>query len=958
MAASQPGGDLSQAASIRSVDDSARMTADTALPPPKRSRPVVLMIAALVTLGVVVAVVTGIIIVDKRERILTTETQELRSISVVMASEAEHSFESVELAEIALLERLQGSGLQTPDDFRQMMSGEANHQDLRSRERSLAQLDAITVIDENGTLINFSRYWPIPSVNVSDRDYFKALKSNPDLTTFISEPVQNRGDGSWTVYVARSARNNKGKFLGLILGAVKLSHFEDLYHSAAVHPHRSIAIYRRDGIMLARYPRDESLLGKPPGADLAFSPNGEISAEGFVTRLTGAADGDQIVAVHRVGHYPMVLTIADPMGSVLARWWRQTSSLVEVAILIECIVAGVAWLIIRQLRSEREVHEAHVAQALAEAARRDAEAALALSEERERAGREITQQHLLFSAALRNMTQGLAMFDRLDRLIVFNARMRELLDVPVIGIMPGMTVETILDKLTGRAALSPADANTFRHSIDRFRGEGRHAADMFELSTGRTLAATFALIPDDGWLMTLEDITDRRQSEVRIAHMAHHDSLTGLPNRVLYHQRLAEAVARSRRGERSAVLFLDLDHFKAVNDTLGHPVGDALLRAVTQRLRDEVRETDTIARLGGDEFAIVQANSDQPGDATTLAQRLIDTVSAPYELDGHQVVIGTSVGIALLPGDGETTEQLLKNADMALYRAKGDGRGRFRFFEPEMDAMMQARRALEMDLRRALSVGEFVLFYQPQMNLKTRKVVGFEALVRWNHPERGLVPPSEFVALAEEIGLIIPLGEWILRQACQDAVSWAGGQKVAVNLSPVQFGSRTLVSDVAAALRDTGLEPGRLELEITETVMLEDTDAVLATLHQLRDLGVEIAMDDFGTGYSSLSYLRRFPFDKVKIDRSFIEDLGQGGDCDAIVGAVTELCERLGMTTTAEGVETEDQLQRLYAGNCTEAQGYLFSKPRPANEVAALCHRLEQTEEGEARQAHSLMVGN
>jgi len=426
--------------------------------------------------------------------------------------------------------------------------------------------------------------------------------------------------------------------------------------------------------------------------------------------------------------------------------------------------------------------------------------------------------------------------------------------------------------------------------------------------------------------------------------MAHHDALTGLPNRVLFHERLAEAVARSRRRELSAVLFLDLDRFKSVNDTLGHPAGDDLLKQVTERLLGQVRETDTVARLGGDEFAIVQTAIRSAEDATVLAGRVIEAISAPYRLGDQQASIGTSIGIAIIPDDAQDADQLLKNADIALYRAKEEGRGRYRYFEPEMNARAQARRTLELDLRKALNDHEFEVFYQPLMNLGTRSVCGFEALVRWRHPDKGLVQPSDFISVAEETGLIVPLGEWVLRQACRDAVTWPNKLKVAVNLSPVQFGHRTLVADINAALAVSGLGPERLELEITETVMLGDTSTILAVLHQLRDLGVRIAMDDFGTGYSSLGYLRRFPINKVKIDRSFVDGIGNGGDCTAIVAAVTTLCTTLGMTTTAEGVETVEQLKQLVSVNCTEVQGYLFSPPRPAGDVAEMCERLSRPE--------------
>ncbi|ONG59108.1 hypothetical protein BKE38_00055 [Pseudoroseomonas deserti] len=441
-------------------------------------------------------------------------------------------------------------------------------------------------------------------------------------------------------------------------------------------------------------------------------------------------------------------------------------------------------------------------------------------------------------------------------------------------------------------------------------------------------------------LGVLIDVTARHEAEARIAHIARHDPLTGLPNRLLFRDRLEQALAHARRGQGFAVLCLDLDRFKEVNDTLGHPIGDALLCAVAGRLRDELRDTDTLARLGGDEFAVIQSSIEQPQDAITLAGRLVETICRPFELNGHQVVVGTSIGVAMAPQDGLEADMLLKGADMALYRAKSEGRGRWRFFEPAMDAAMQLRRALEIELRRALLLGEFELYYQPIVDVASRHVTGLEALLRWRHPERGLVPPDAFIPLAEEIGLIVPIGEWVLARACADAAGWPGAPRVAVNLSPAQFASRGLVEVVEAALRDSGLDPTRLELEITETVMLQDSQATLQTLHRLKALGLRIAMDDFGTGYSSLSYLQRFPFDKVKIDRSFTSELGLSRQSDAIVQAVTDLCAGLDMVTTAEGVETENQLQTLSQRGCREAQGFLFSRPQPAASVPEMLRSL------------------
>ncbi|WP_027583208.1 EAL domain-containing protein [Bradyrhizobium sp. Ai1a-2] len=440
----------------------------------------------------------------------------------------------------------------------------------------------------------------------------------------------------------------------------------------------------------------------------------------------------------------------------------------------------------------------------------------------------------------------------------------------------------------------------------------------------------------DGYLVALVDITERRKAEARIAYMAHHDGLTSLANRDFFQDRLREALQRSKSGsKRVAVLCVDLDLFKHVNDSFGHAMGDRLLKQVAERLTADITGNNLAARLGGDEFAIVLCDV-TPNEASDFAERLIGTLSARYDIDGMEVVVGASVGIALSPGDGTSSEELMRNADMALYRAKSDGGGVHRFFEHEMDRQAQKRRDLERDLRHAFANGEFELHYQPLVDIASDKISGFESLLRWHHPEKGMISPAEFVPVAEDIGLIVQLGEWVLREACSEAMKWPEEIKVAVNLSPVQFRSRNLVQAVISALAHSGLSPRRLELEITESVFLAETEANLAILHQLRELGVSISMDDFGTGYSSLSYLRSFPFDKIKIDRSFVKDLARRSDCVAIVRAISGLGRSLNITTTAEGVETVDQLDWLRAEGCNEVQGFLFSAARPADEIATL----------------------
>ncbi|HEV2954550.1 MAG TPA: EAL domain-containing protein [Xanthobacteraceae bacterium] len=431
-----------------------------------------------------------------------------------------------------------------------------------------------------------------------------------------------------------------------------------------------------------------------------------------------------------------------------------------------------------------------------------------------------------------------------------------------------------------------------------------------------------------------EDITERKRAEGRITHMAHHDSMTGLANRVLLRERLEHALARMLEQEsRLAVLYIDLDCFKDVNDALGHPVGDALLRMAAERLRGCVREGDTVARLGGDEFAIIQDSLRDDDEASDLARRVAAVLGAPFQVEGHDVTVSASVGIAMAPRDGADPDTLLKFADMALYAAKTDGRRTFRFFEVEMNERLHARRAMEIDLRLAFERNEFDLYYQPTIDIASGRIVGFEALLRWHHPERGIVAPGEFIALAESIGLIVPLGEWVLRQACAEAAQWPDDVTIAVNLSPLQFKNANLVETVTAALAAAKLPPRRLELEITESVLLQENENNPATLHRLRDLGVRIALDDFGTGYSSLSYLRVFPFDRIKIDGSFVKELPHNVECVSIVRAMADLARGLHMATTAEGVETPEQLEALRAHGCTAAQGYLFSRPLPAGEL-------------------------
>jgi diguanylate cyclase (GGDEF)-like protein len=871
--------------------------------------------------GVLVFGIAGAVTIQLRGRALEDAGRELGILSAVLANQAERAFEAVELVQAGILERLEREGVDSPDSFRAVMSGRAVHDDLRARLQGLPQIDAVTAIDIDGNLLNFSRYWPIPRVNVADRDYFQTLRDTPGLQSFISKPVSNRGTGTATIFIARRVEAPDGAFLGLILGAMELSYFERLYETVVPGPSSAIALLRSDGTLLARFPQASGSVGTSFATATIFTELQASLSPRALVREANAIDGqDRLVAAHRLVRYPLLVTASVTHRAALAEWRRQAALLAGAALLVVAAAAAAAALLRRQLLGQRQLELA--------------EAALELARERERSESLTRERDARFAAALANMSLGVVMYDGESRLLAANPAFAEMYELPPDLLRPGVPVEAIRRHI---AAIGVADS---ARTLAAWEDPSAPPCEERVLPDGRIVEVSRRTVAAGGWVSTHKDVTEQRAAAARIAHMAHHDALTGLPNRVLLRERLGEALARARRGDRFAVLCLDLDRFKEVNDTLGHPVGDALLRAVTQRLLEELRETDTIARLGGDEFAIIQSAADQPTDATALSRRIVVALSTPFEIEGHQVPIGTSIGIALAPEDGEDPDTLLKAADLALYRAKEKGRGGWCFFEPQMDARMQARRALEMDLRRAIAMEEFQLYYQPVVDLGSGGVAGFEALLRWQHPQRGLVSPGDFIPLAEETGLIVPLGAWVLQRACADAVAWPAPLKVAVNLSPLQLQGAGLVRAVLAALAGSGLPPERLELEITETAMIADTEATLLILRELRDLGVSIAMDDFGTGYSSLSYLRKFPFDRVKIDRSFVQGLGNSRESVAIVQAVTSLCEALGMATTAEGVETQAQLAALSRADCAQAQGYLFSPPRPASEIARLCDEL------------------
>ena len=546
----------------------------------------------------------------------------------------------------------------------------------------------------------------------------------------------------------------------------------------------------------------------------------------------------------------------------------------------------------------------------------------------------LAEKNVQLDAALSNMVQGLCLLDADQKVVVANDRYAEIYGLAADEIKPGTPLRAILEA----HAIKGVDRSDDADRMVELGISKRRKTDSVtrRLADGRFISILAQPLPNGGLISTHEDVTDRKKAEEHIEHMAMHDALTGLPNRRSLEGKLVECADRGNGNNGFAILCLDLDKFKPVNDTHGHLVGDKLLLAVARRLLACVRDTDVVVRLGGDEFAILQVGIADVELAAALSERVIQTLGEPFDIDGHRILIGVSIGVAMAPDHGDNGMALLRNADLALYCSKNDGRGRYKFFEAEMHVRMHSRHTMELELRSALRANQFELYYQPLIDLRTGTIGVFEALLRWNHPVRGKVSPAEFIPIAEEIGLIAEIGTWVLRQACAQATTWPDNVRVAVNLSSHQFKNGTLALDVASALGTANLPAERLELEITETAMLQNTEQTIDTLKRIRALGVRIALDDFGVGYSSLSYLRAYPFDKIKIDKCFVQDAGDGSHSTHILRAVVGLAASLGMDTTAEGVETAEQLARVQAEGCTEVQGFYFSAPRAAHEIPAM----------------------
>ncbi len=739
-------------------------------------------------------------------------------------------------------------------------------------------------------------------------------------------------------------------WLDIVTNRARLLGGGDVAHFIREDPERQATVAQLQRAIAAAQSMVERL-GEPSVADRMQESLAELSPR--LSRLLAAAytHGNDLVSgdVQQLGQL----------------YWTFTGVLV--ALLLCC-----GGLIATLMAHNRLIRNAHAeVQALVQdltrtgrqlaIAKEQAQEAMAEVQQQYRALRhsdaELNLQNTRFDAALNNMSQALCMVGADRRLIVCNRRFLEFFGLGEAEAVAGTMLDALTEAMRKARRLGPALLADLHDAQSALITEGRAGSFWREEADGRAIAVSHRPMADGGWLATYEDITERRRVEARISYMAHHDALTDLPNRLLFRERMEAALkhvqirretpdgSENAAGEQAgrgqegglALLFLDLDHFKNVNDTLGHPLGDALLRDVARRLRSCIREGDLVARLGGDEFAILQAPGRSAEEAADLAQRVVDVICAPYELLGYRAQVGASIGIALaehVSGDAATAADLmLKHADLALYRAKAAGRRTWRFFEASMAAELEARLAMEDDLREALPRNQLEVVYQPIFGLQANRLVGFEALLRWRHPTRGMVSPAEFIPLMEEIGLIEAVGRWVLGQATREAATWPAPLKVAVNLSPLQFRAADIATSMLQVLGQSGLAPQRLELEITESALLQSDGGVAEVLQAFRGTGIRTSLDDFGTRYSSLSYLLSFPFDKIKIDQSFVRDMANRPESVAIVTSVAHLANQLGMATTAEGVETAEQLRRVREAGCTEAQGYFFGQPESAREL-------------------------
>ncbi|MCP3408792.1 EAL domain-containing protein [Bradyrhizobium sp. CCGB01] len=886
-----------------------------------RSGPIRWLVVGGTLLIAAIAIGSVLMAQNFRERALRNSGRELENTVLLLAHHFDQQLQDFAVIQKDFVDHVRATGIASAEDYRKRLSGQDVHRMLRAKIEALPYMGGVNIIDAEGNVINSSTTWPAPRVNVADRAYFRTFKYDPYSPDVLIEPLHSRISGAWTILIVRKIVGPNGEFMGVVGRGIEPANFEKFFETVVLGEGATISMLHRDGTLLARYPHSSELMGRNFKTG-PFEHQRVFGLDHFAGRFMSPVDGDdRLISSRALPHFPILMMATTTRAAALTDWREQIGILISVAGASALAIAGVLIAIVRKLL------------------------------EQHRASRErLTLEKQRLDRAVNNMTQGLLLFDAERRLVICNQRYIEMYGLSAEVVKPGSSFHDII---AHRKATGSFAGDIDGYVVRVLRDIHVRNSMVVDTSDGRSIHILNEPLADGGWVATHEDITERRRTEERITHLAHYDALTDLPNRTMFHEHLRKELAAIAGGEEVAVHYIDIDEFKGVNDALGHLVGDELLKSIAQSLRRCAGPADFVARLGGDEFAIVQSAVTSQDAVSDLVARVFEAIRTPFDCMGHHLTTDASIGIALAPGHGTVLDQILKNADMAMYAAKAAGRRTYRFFEPEMDAKVRERRQLEIDLRHAIAHGGLEVYYQPCLGLKDDRITGCEALVRWRHPERGMVSPAEFIPIAEDTGLINEIGEWVLATACRDAANWPDDIRLAVNVSPVQFKSGTLALKIMAALAASNLPASRLELEITEAVLIRDDDTALAILHQLRAIGVRIALDDFGTGYSSLSYLHRFPFDKIKIDRCFVNDIAGPDGSASIVQAVVNLAAARRMTTTAEGVETEEQQRLLRTLGCSEMQGYLFSAAKPADKVLELFalhrSRLARCDGGESR---------
>jgi diguanylate cyclase (GGDEF)-like protein len=834
---------------------------------------------------VLVAGGTALVAESLRDRALQTERRSLANTALLLAKHFDQQLDEFSEAPNEALKAIEAAAQPDVGAFRGEMATLHVHEILRGSQGKRSAISDVTIFAADGALINSSDAWPVKDINVADRAYFRTLRDG-QLPQVI-ELVKRRLNDRWAIIVAQRISAPNGEFLGVVSRSLDPRAVEEFFGSIANAPGASIGLFHSDGTLLARYPRADDKIG----LNFASGPiHRELLSKGMsgTRELKSQLSGQiRIAAARPLERFPLSVVTTTETAVALSEWRDQTKLLVVVASLTAGVIALTLLLIVRRLSRQNR----------------------------------IARQQL--DTALNNITQGLMLYDASSRIVLFNQRYIEMYGLSHSVVRPGRYFRDVM-KHRKETGSFEGDPNQFCDEVLALVKKGNLTRRILTSRRGRTIQMLNQPLPGGGWVTTHEDITELKQSEQRIERLAHYDALTGLPNRNLFLETLRREAASATSEQGLALLYIDVDKFKEINDTLGHQAGDALLVVVAESLIECAGDCHFAARLAGDEFAVICRTADEH-EVVDLIDRFYAAMRLSRLSSGRQLFTGASIGVALAPAHGTDIDELVRRADLAMYAAKSAGKGSFRFFDADMEEKVNADRQMALDLRGTLEREEFEIYYQPILDLRSNAITCCEALLRWTHPVRGPVSPAEFIPVAEDTGLIVDLGDWVLAKACLEAATWPNHVGLAVNVSPIQFRSTAFGLKVAAALARSGLPAARLELEITEAVLIRDDETTFATLHELRSLGVRIALDDFGVGYSSLSYLHRFPFDKVKIDRSFVRGMADGGPCASIVKAVVMIAAGRDMVTTAEGVEEEWQRDQLLGLGCDQMQGWLFS---------------------------------